>query len=175
MSVQAGVLTFEEFLKLPNPQEGRLELHHGEVILMPPRTRVHVEIQQRLLELFLPLAKGKGFLTNEFPFRPTAEHEAWQADLGFVTKERWDKDESDYFLGAPDLVVEVLSRSNTVDEINDKMTVSMENGCVSFWVVDPKRKTVSVTEGDVTKRYSLSMSIPCGVLNGVIEVRAIFE
>ena len=175
MGVQAGLVTFEEYLKIPDPPEGHLELHHGEVIFMPPRTWVHVAIQQRLLELLLPLAKGKGFITIEFPFRPTPEHEAWQADLGFAAKERWANDEGDYFAGAPDLVIEVLSRSNTVDEINDKITVCLENGCVDFWVVDPRRKTVSVTEGDVTKRYSLPMSIPCGVLDGVIEVRAIFE
>ena len=48
MSVHAGLLTVEEFLKLPDPPEGRLELHHGEVVVMPPPKRGHQTIQNRL-------------------------------------------------------------------------------------------------------------------------------
>ena len=56
----------------------------------------------------------------------------------------------DYLMGAPEVVIEVLSPSNTVDEINDKMLICMSNGCNSFWIVDPKRQLVSVTQGAVT-------------------------
>jgi len=35
-------------------------------------------------------------------------------------------------MGAPDLVIEVLSPSNTVDKINDKMDICTANGCLSF-------------------------------------------
>src|SRR3984957_19156270 len=77
---------------------------------------------------------------------------------------------------SPNLVIEVLSPSNTVDEINDKMDVCMANGCLSFWVVDPKRRLVSVTEGDVTRQYRASASIPLPApLEGTISVAAIFE
>jgi Uma2 family endonuclease len=173
-TVQTAFATFDEFLNLPDPPSGHLELHHGQVILVPARKHQHAEIQQALLELLLPLTRGKGFLTNEFPFRAPG-HEAWQADVGFVRAER-RAGISDYLMGAPDLVIEVLSPSNTVDEINDKMDVCMANGCLSFWVVDPKRKLVSVTEGDVTRQYrgstSISLSEP---LEGTISVAAVFD
>ncbi len=126
------------------------------------------------MELLLPLTRGRGFVTNEFPFRAPG-HEAWQADVGFVREERRVKI-SDYLMGAPDLVIEVLSPSNTVDEIHEKMDVCMTNGCLSFWVVDPKRRTVSVTEADVTRQYRESTSIPLPQpLEGAIRVAAIFE
>jgi Uma2 family endonuclease len=48
-------MTFAEFLVLPDPPTGHYELHHGEVVLMPPRKRLHVKIQQALLELLLSL------------------------------------------------------------------------------------------------------------------------
>ena len=166
--------TFDEFLNLPDPPSGHLELHHGQVILVPPRKHRHAEIQQALLELLLPLTRGKGFLTNEFPFRAPG-HEAWQADVGFVREDR-RAGITDYLMGAPDLVIEVLSPSNTVDEINDKMDICLANGCLSFWVVDPERRLVSVTEGDVTKQYWASASIPLPEpLEGTIPVAAVFE
>jgi Uma2 family endonuclease len=173
-AVETPVVTFEEFLNLPNPPSGHLELHHGQVIVVPPRKHLHAEIQQALVELLLPFTRDRGFITNEFPFRAPG-HEAWQADVGFVREER-RAEITDYLMGAPDLVIEVLSPSNTVDEINDKMDVSMANGCISFWVVDPKRQVVSVTEGELTRQYRASASIPLPQpLEGTIRVGAIFE
>jgi Uma2 family endonuclease len=166
--------TFDEFSNLPDPPSGHLELHHGQVILVPPRKHRHAEIQQALLELLLPYTRGKGFLTNEFPFRAPG-HEAWQADVGFVREDR-RAGIIDYLMGAPDLVIEVLSPSNTVDEINGKMDICLANGCLSFWVVDPKRSLVSVTEGDLTRQYRSSASIPLPEpLEGAIPVAAIVE
>jgi Uma2 family endonuclease len=173
-TVQTTRATFDDFLKLPDPPTGHLELHHGEIVHMPPRKHRHAEIQQAILELLQPLTRGKGFLTLEFPFRAPG-HEAWQADVGFVRAER-RAEISDYLMGAPDLVIEVLSPSNTMDEMNDKMELCLSNGCVSFWVVDPKRKLVSVfTQDDVAKLYRESASIPLPTpLEGTISVAAIF-
>jgi len=169
--------TFDEFLKLPNPPTGHLELHHGEVVHMPPPKRGRQRIQRRILELLNERAGKEGVAETEMAFRPTPEHEVWVADIGYVKVSR-DQNTADdeYLTGAPDLVVEVLSPSNTVDEINDKIDICMANGCLSFWVVDPKRKLVSVTEGEVTRQYRASSSIPLpGPFAGTISVAAIFE
>jgi len=172
-TVQTGLTTFDEFLLLPNPPSGHLELHHGQVILVPPRKHLYAKIQQALLELLLPLTRDKGFLTIEFPFRAPGR-EAWQADIGFVREDQ-SIAIGDYLTGAPDLVIEVLSPSNTVDEINDKMDVCMSNGCTSFWIVDPKRRQVAVTEGEVTRQYRDALSIRLrSPLDGSIAVSSIF-
>jgi hypothetical protein len=44
------------------------------------------------LELLKPLTRGKGYPTIEYPFRPEPESEYRQADVGFATKARWQKD-----------------------------------------------------------------------------------
>jgi Uma2 family endonuclease len=175
MSVHTGVLTVEEFLKLPDPKEGHNELHHGELAHMPPRKKLHMKTQQTLFGLLLPLVEGRGFLTIEFAFRPASELEMWQADLGFVSQERWDKDTNEYSLGSPELVVEVLSPGNTAQEINEKMRICMANGCVSFWVVDAKCKLVSVTEGNITKHYTETETISCSLFAAEIRGQNIFE
>jgi hypothetical protein len=64
------------------------------------------------------LASGEGRVITEFPFRPSAEHEFWRPKVAFVRKERWQKG-AGYFFGAPDLVIEVLSPSETKAEILD--------------------------------------------------------
>jgi len=176
MSVQAGLMTVGEYLKLPPPKEGHYELHHGEVVLVPPPKWGHQRIQDRIQTLLKRLAGDTGVARMEMAFRPTPEHEVWLADVGFVRAERAESvGEDEYLAGAPDLVVEVLSPSNTVDEINDKMSLCLGNGCSSFWVIDPKRKRLSVTEGDVTRHYGASASVTCGLVGGPVQVRDIFE
>lgn len=176
MSVHTGLATVEEFLKLPEPEEGHHELHHGEVVLVPPPKRGHQRIQRRVPMLSAKLAGERAVVEMEMAFRPTPENEVWQADVGYVSSERDDATADDeYLAGSPDLVVEVLSPSNTVDEINDKMSLCMTTGCSSFWVVDPKRQRVSVTEGDVTKHYGVSGSISCSLFEGAVPVKEIFR
>lgn len=86
-TVQNAQVTFAEFLNLPNPPSGHLELHHGQVVTVPPRKHLQAEIQQALLDLLRPFTRGRGFITIEFPFRAPG-HEAWQADVGFVQEVR---------------------------------------------------------------------------------------
>jgi len=176
MSTQTGLVTVEEYLKLPDPKGGHYELHHGEVVLVPPPKRGHHRIQRRIRELLSRVAGDKGAVDSEFAFRPTAEYEVWVADVAFVTTER-DANTSDdeYLEGAPDLVVEVLSPGNTQMEINDKMAICLKNGCATFWAADPKHKRLSVTEGNITRHYGVSDSFHCDVLGGVtISVREMF-
>ena len=177
MSIETRLMTFAEFEKLSDPPAGHYELHHGQPVLMPPRKKLHMQIQQALLDLLTPLARGRGFITNEFAFRPAPEHEAWQADVGFVAQERWDNDDNDYFLGAPDFVIEVLSASNTMYEILERQEICFASGCSAFWTVDPKRRTVMVTTADrrtVTYDSLMNMPLPPAIAKELIEVAAIF-
>ncbi|MBZ5620983.1 MAG: Uma2 family endonuclease [Acidobacteriia bacterium] len=175
-TIQTGLIAFEEFANLPDPPGGYYEVHHGQVVFMPSRKQGHAIIQEALSDLLKPRTRGKGFLTIEFPFRPAAEYEAWQADVAFVTKERWEKD-ADYFFGAPDLVIEVLSPSKTKAEILERQETCLSNGCIAFWTVDPKRRLVRVTGTDRKNvTYDCSMPVPLpDPLGGSIPVSAIFE
>jgi len=175
MSVHAALITVEEYLKLPEPKEGHTELHHGEVVIMPPVKRGHQRRQRRILALLTQVLSEKGVAETETAFRPTPEHEVWQADVAYISFEREAAaGEYEYLTGAPELVVEVLSPSNTVDEIEDKRAICMANGCISFWVVDSKRQQVSVTEGNITTHFGISDSISCALFSDRIPVREIF-
>ena len=178
MSVHPALLSVEEFLKLPEPQEGHIELHHGEVVVMPPPKRGHQRIQDRIMMLLKRLVGDTGVVQMEMAFRPTPEHEVWQADVACVSVERdAATDDDEYLMGSPELVVEVLSPSNTMDEILERQDICLANGCVSFWTVDPKRQIVMVTTPDrrtvVFDRQSL-VPLP-EPLEGSIEIAKVFS
>jgi Uma2 family endonuclease len=178
MSVHTALLSVEEFLKLPEPQEGHIELHHGEVIVMPPPKRGHQRIQDRIMMLLKRLVGDTGVVQMEMAFRPTPEHEVWQADVACVSVERdAATDDDEYLMGSPELVIEVLSPSNTMDEILERQDICLANGCVSFWTVDPKRQIVMVTTPDrrtvVFDRQSL-VPLP-EPLEGSIEIAKLFS
>ena len=177
MGVETGLVTFAEFEALPDPPSGHCELHHGRVVLMPPRKKIHMQIQQMLMNLLAPVLHDLGFLATEFGFRAAPEYESWQCDIGFVPRGRWNADHNDYFLGAPDFAIEVLSRSNTMDEMLERQYICLANGCRAFWIVDPQRQTVMVTTPDrKTAAYDRSSFVPLPEpYDGALEVAAIFR
>jgi Uma2 family endonuclease len=149
MATTSALMTVEQFRALPEPREGYSELHHGVPVIMPPPKHKHWAIQNKLTRALHALASGRGVIGTEFAFRPLPEHECWVADVAYVSEARLNAiDPEDNLHGAPELVIEVLSPSNTVAEISEKEAMCLENGCLEFWVVDPTRKTVKVSTPD---------------------------
>jgi Uma2 family endonuclease len=166
-------MTFAEFEKLPD-QEIRQELRHGEVVNVPPPKHGHRLIQRRLRRLLEALADGVGEVDIEFGFR-VGQNEYRIPDVAFLSKARWDRIPlQGYLEGAPELVIEILSPSNTATEIQDKKELCLENGTIEFWVVDAKRHQVKVTcrEGRAAI-YKAGHQIPV-FFGGSIAVDAIF-
>lgn len=142
-------MTVEQYSAVPDPQGGRCELHHGALFEASFPKRVHWDVQRRLTRLLTPLAEGRGVVGTEFAFRPLPEYELWAADVAFVSLSRYDATPpNDYLHGAPELAIEVLSPSNTAADMAEREAMCLENGCLEFWVVDPKRKTLKVSTPD---------------------------
>jgi Uma2 family endonuclease len=53
--------------------------------------------------------------------------------------------------GAPDFIVEIISPSNPSDDYIRKLYYYKNAGVREYWIVDPRRKTVTVNyfEGDI--------------------------
>jgi Uma2 family endonuclease len=128
------LITVEEFRRLPE-DSGPLyhELRHGEVVPVTRPEFRHFRIQKQLEQLLEPLARDRGVVAMELAFRPLPEHELWAADVVYLSRERWAAvDPEDNLAGAPELVIEVLSPSNTAAEIYDKEKLCFETGRRSF-------------------------------------------
>ena len=66
--------------------------------------------------------------------------------MAFICRERLLAEEPTeaFWPGAPDLAVEVVSPGDTVHEVDDKVRDWLEGGAKMVWVVDPKRRSVTV-------------------------------
>ena len=85
-------------------------------------------------------------------------------DVAYACNERWERHKSaDYFHGVPEIVIEVLSASNSAVEINDKERLCLESGVEEFWVVDPYLREVKVSTSvgrTVTYRMGQDIALP---------------
>jgi len=177
VATTAKLMTFAEFERLPEREGLRQELRHGVLVQVAPPKFDHFMIQQILRDLLDKAAAGAGRAYTEVGFRALPEHEFCVADVAYAAHERWARcREEEYFRGAPEIVIEVLSPSNTVTEMLDKEKLCLENGCREFWLADPERRQVKVSTPDGrTITYRSGQEIPLPLLNsGCLAVDSIF-
>lgn len=98
--------------------------------------------------------------------------------MAYLSAERWKTaDLEDNIRGAPDLVIEVLSPSNTASEMYEREKLCLEHGAQEFWVVDPERCQVKISTTDgrtVTWRSGQEILLPL-FGNANLAVNAIFD
>jgi Uma2 family endonuclease len=169
--------TVEQYRELPERNDALQELHWGQVVTLTRPKMGHTKLQYRLVELLRPIAEQHGIVASEVPFRALPEYDLRGADVAFVSQTRWNATQDDDNLrGSPELVIEILSPSNTSSEIREKAALCLSTGTEEFWVVDPKRKSVSVARpSGETVVYGIGNCIPLSVLGGMVEVRDIFN
>ena len=189
-SVGAKRLTFESWRALPETKQ-RYDIVDG-VMLMPPRpTPDH---QWILSEIFLRLRsfvneRGLGvvltapvdLLVRREPLRTR------QPDILYLSAERTgingraELQGLQYLEVAPDLVVEVLSPSNSRRDIEDKLEDYRQVGTRECWLVSPEAETVEVLrlsadEAASTDIFGVDGTLRSGILEDfALPIREIFE
>ena len=83
---------------------------------------------------------------------------------------------SDWLMGSPEIVIEVLSPSNRASEMLDRERTCMRGGTKEFWVVDPERKLIRVSRAEAAGgTYAEGDAIPLAPFGGSeIPVATIF-
>jgi Uma2 family endonuclease len=171
------LMTVEQYRELPKREGVVQELHWGQVVtLTRPRMR-HARLQSRLVRLLRPKAEHLGVVESEVAFRALPEYELRAADVAFVSRSRWiATDDDDNLHGSPELVIEILSPSNTKSDIREKAALFLSTGAEEFWVVDPKQKSVTVMRRQSgTSVYETGDRIPLTLFGEDLEVTQIFE
>lgn len=144
-------LSFEEFLQLPEEPGKRFELDEGELIVEPSPAFRHNRIRSRIarhLEDFVQ-AHQLGLVTIESDFRVNADT-VRNPDVAFVNNERlstMDVDRSPVD-GVPNLAIEVISPSNSAQDMLKKVHQYLDAGCQAVWVFYPNLKVVSVHDSN---------------------------
>jgi Uma2 family endonuclease len=141
------LLTAEEFLQLPDPPNGwHQELVRGEVIEMPPPAALHGVTQSKTnFRLASHIYAGPGgTLVCESGFVTERDPDSVRGpDLSYWTKERLKEIPIGYFEIAPDLIVEILSPSNTTKQILTKLREYFGKGVRLVWVISPEDRTLT--------------------------------
>jgi len=143
------LLTAEEFFLLPEPTDGsQQELVRGEVITMPPPGGLHgvgcVKVVRRLAgyvednHLGVVTCNDAGFVTERAPDSVRGP------DVAYWAKERLPVVPTGYIEIAPDMLVEVLSPSNTSKQIRAKLKEYFAKGVRLVWVIAPEDRTLTV-------------------------------
>lgn len=171
------LMTVEQYRQLPPQEDVTRELHWGQVVTLTRPKMKHAKLQSRLVRLLRPHAEHLGFVESEVAFRALPEYDLRGADVAFVTSQRWEETpDDDNLQGSPELVVEILSPSNTQAEIREKSALYLSTGAQQFWVVNPKRNTVSVTDqSGVTIVYQEQDRIPLTLFGGELSLQDLFH
>ncbi len=132
----------------------------------------------RLARLLRAKAEHLGIVELERPFQALPEYDLRSAEVAFISNARWESTEDDNgnLQGSPELVIEVLSLSNTKAEMREKATLCLATGAEEFWIVDPKTKTVTVLRrGAEARLYTGEDQIPLLLFGGALAVSQIFD
>src|SRR5690606_9468013 len=140
-------LTLEEFAELPD-DGSKQELDRGEVKVMAPAQFLHGWIVEKLRRSLSGVVYGDslGILISEIGFRLSEEPPIVRApDLAFLSRERTpEKPADEYFPGAPDLAVEVVSPHDRAEDLKLKVQQYLDAGAREVWVLFPKTRQVEV-------------------------------
>ena len=134
----------------------RVELLKGKILEMSAPSPIHQEISGNLqgaLFVFLKNSRCKLYTAPfdvRFPQKGESQvYTVVQPDLCVVCD--LEKIDSKGCVGAPDLVVEILSPGNSKKEMKSKFALYQEEGVREYWIVDPDRELVFVYVADNKK------------------------
>lgn len=167
MAALPHLISVEQFRQLPEG-EYIYELHYGEVVALTRTRARHWKLQLRLSRLLEPNLKAFGEVATEVPYRPLPEFELRAADVAAISRARWDAiDPDDNLRGAPDLVIEVKSPSNTERQLRELVALCLANGALECWIVDAEKKSVTVIRrnGGATV-FAAGESVPLSAFGG---------
>jgi Uma2 family endonuclease len=146
-----GTMTVEQLERFPTQEGWIYELHEGRLIVVPGPGADHADIQERF---FLTLgvylrASGLGHLSGTGCYNlplPTNTEELLCPDLSYVEPARRATmpKRGSYLVGAPDLVIEIASPSDTPAQMAAKVAIYLAAGVRLVWVAWPTSRTVDV-------------------------------
>ncbi len=69
-------------------------------------------------------------------------------DVAWVAQARWDALTTDQQQGfaplCPDFVIQLMSKTDVLEDIQQKMAEYLDNGCRLGWLINPKTRTVEI-------------------------------
>ncbi|MEI7725889.1 MAG: Uma2 family endonuclease [Bacteroidota bacterium] len=164
----------------------RRELFDGFIKLMTPApSRMHQKISTNLTRVF-----------SNFLIHKDCEVYHAPSDVRFIKDKKSKSDKQVYTvlqpdifvvcdlsklddrgcLGAPDMIIEILSPKNSQRDTRDKFEIYQEHGVREYWIVSPNDETVNVFVLDEKGKFQFKGlfagddNIPVNIFNGDLKV-----
>lgn len=147
MAVQERLYTTAEFWEIvqrPENADKRLELIDGVIVEMAPSSQKNTVVAARFIYFLNAhvIPRDLGYVTGADGGYRISEHNSFQPDVGFISKERHPTLEGVEFPVAPDLAVEVISPSESSGIVFGKIHQCIQAGTHLVWMVCPDDETV---------------------------------
>lgn len=166
------IATLEEYEAVS--EDIRAEVFDGQIYYMASPSQEHQTILTELLVSLRNYLRTKGGGCQVFPAPfdvklSTKPLTIVQPDILIVC----DKDKLDgkRCNGAPDFIIEIVSPGNPADDYIRKLYYYKNAGVREYWIVDPRRKTVTVNyfEGNMLNiQYSFDSIIKVNIYNDLL-------
>ena len=173
--------TWEDVLRMPD-DGNRYEFIGGRLYVTAAPVTRHQRICKRLQQALMRILEHAGhgelfFAPYLVEFPGTADRV--QPDILFVSKERRGIITEKQVLGAPDLVVEILSPSTAHRDSGIKLDLYARRGVREYWIVDPVDDVVDVWrfgEQPGQERFEGKLPVRLGSEEmGVIDLDEVFS
>jgi len=138
--------TYQDFLDLPDDGR-RYEIIEGDLFASNAPNIDHQFTVMKIafqLKRFVSEHELGYVLTAPFEIHLAEKTRPVQPDVFFIKKENWPPSRVQFFAGAPDLVVEVLSPSTQRTDQVVKFDLYEKVGVAEYWIVNPKTRSVEL-------------------------------
>ena len=176
-------MSLSEYMQYTAPLGFQDELIEGELILAASPNRRHADVCHKLTRLLeKPVDESKFVVRNDVTLILNWDEEAGnrpRPDVFVMDKQRWINSDlqGGYPVGSPQLTIEVLSPSNTKEEMERKRKMYLGTGAIAVWLVNHVEEIIEVYnqfQPSITHRLGSSVLLPPELGGGAISVKDIF-
>jgi Uma2 family endonuclease len=148
-------MTYQEFLEWSD-EDTHAEWVNGEVIKFMPPKLPHQTLSHflaSLIGLFVEIFRLGRVL--QAPFEIRLRNSLREPDVFFIANEHLDRLTEDRVNGAPDLIIEIVSKDSMQRDTEDKFDEYEAEGVLEYWIIDnrPRRRRAEFYHLDASGVY----------------------
>jgi Uma2 family endonuclease len=143
LTIASGKLTYEDLVSLPDDGK-RYEILDGDLVMTPSPSTRHQRVSRNLghiLHLYVTEHGG-----GELFYAPLDvildRYTIVEPDIVYVSADRSSIVQEHAIVGAPDLLIEILSPLTADRDRGAKAKLYAKFGVDCYWIVDPKARTL---------------------------------
>ncbi|MDX1958468.1 MAG: Uma2 family endonuclease [Leptospiraceae bacterium] len=176
MQIATKPKTYEEYYA-ETPEAGKFQLIAGEIIEMASPVPYHQSILQKLnfkISSYV-YSKNIGEIYPSPMDVTLTEYDTVQPDLIFISKENLSIVKEKRIIGAPDLLVEVLSPTTAYYDLKYKKNLYLKSGVKEYWIIDPEDKSIEVYQNKTNEYKLTSHTIGSGNVESLLLTGLVFD